>query len=124
MSQFQLKRKKLPAWRNVKHSSCGSASAATMSAYLTYQSSCSLPSRRRRLRTRYAALTMPSARNECVCTSGSAPAMTPSGRYARASRSNAPRRSRYRHGNSSAQPNSVARCGMSMSAMGFTQRSP
>ena len=67
-------------------------------------------------------LTRPRAKNEWVCISGRQPLIIPSGRNRPASLSNTARRSRYRQGKSTLQPNSVALWGTSISAITFTQR--
>ena len=68
------------------------------------------------------ALIITRASAEWVCTRGRGAAAANKAATRRLSFFNAKRASRARAGNSSAQPNRVARWGTSISAMGFTQR--
>ena len=65
---------------------------------------------------------IPSAKNECVWIIGSAPAATPAITNNFFLRSAIARNKNANSGNNMAQPNNVARCGISMSTITCTQR--
>ena len=86
-----------------------------MSAFLR---SCACAS----VHTRQPAEISASARNECVCTMGMAPASTPRMTYSRRLFSRMASTSRYSAGMTIVHPASSVRWGIIMSQMTFTQR--
>ena len=75
-----------------------------------------------RSNSNHTAQIIPNAKNECVWIIGSAPAATPAITNNFFLRSAIARNKNANSGNNMAQPNNVARCGISMSTITCTQR--